>query len=705
MKLSILSILFALCTSAMAVPVMPGVKQKILLENGMEVMAELRGDEFAHYWCTDAGKLYRESKGKYLPTTIEEMRSVATANRAKEFAGVSADGVLKSRAGNSVQRSSVTGNKKGLIILVEFPNKRFSMDDPKAYYERFANEENYSEGKHRGSLYDYFKAQSNGKFLLNFEIAGPIMMPNDYEYYGKDEDYNTDANVGQMIITAIGKILNTTDWENLDWNDDKEVEQIYLIYAGEGQASGGGSNTIWPHKSRISSQTSNRQPYVVNGMTIDTYALSNEMLDKNVAGMGTVCHEFSHCLGYSDLYDTTGNAGATNTQFGMGTWDLMSSGSHNESGYCPPCYSAYEKWTAGWIEPTEITSEMFSGKIQCGADHGESFIYYSDINKNEYYIMEYREKKGWDSSISGSGLMVMHVDYDPVVFKTYNSPNTLRAGINDHQRMTIYHADNTASKSDEETDLYPFGWLDLLNAKSTPSVIAYNKNSAGISNLLNVKISRIKKHDDGTMSFFFGDPAKAGERYLFAESFDDCVGTGANDGNWLTLKTATGTFVADNAGWEAGYNRGGRHCARIGSSASNANAVSPQITFTGDNELYLKVAPFGATAKTVTLTSDNSAIKLETTSLELTQGGWSEYTVKVTGKGTARLTFTGNAPFYLDDLLVTDLSSTGIGSITADNALPTVKGVFTLSGQRISENSTNLPKGIYIINGKKTIIK
>ena len=75
-------------------------------------------------------------------------------------------------------------------------------------------------------------------------------------------------------------------------------------------------------------------------------------------GIGTICHEFSHCLGYPDMYDTRGNSGTSNTWYGMGTWDLMCSGSYNGNEYCPAGYTAYEKMVGGWIKPVDLSETL-----------------------------------------------------------------------------------------------------------------------------------------------------------------------------------------------------------------------------------------------------------------------------------------------------------------------------------------------------------
>ena len=79
-----------------------------------------------------------------------------------------------------------------------------------------------------------------------------------------------------------------------------------------------------------------------DGVTIDKYAVFNELSGSNtnnIDGIGTVCHEFSHCLGLPDFYETTYTYG----YYGMGSWSLMCSGSYNNDGYTPIGYSAYEK--------------------------------------------------------------------------------------------------------------------------------------------------------------------------------------------------------------------------------------------------------------------------------------------------------------------------------------------------------------------------
>ena len=49
--------------------------------------------------------------------------------------------------------------------------------------------------------------------------------------------------------------------------------------------------------------------------------------------------------------------------------------------------------------------------------------------------------------------------------------------------------------------------------------------------------------------------------------------------------------------------------------------------------------------------------------------------------------------------------STGINTTVATNAEAFVKGIFTLTGVKVGNSMKNLKKGLYIVNGKKYLVK
>ncbi|MBO7067858.1 MAG: M6 family metalloprotease domain-containing protein [Bacteroidaceae bacterium] len=685
-------------TASKADRAMKGIWETITLTNGSQVRAELQGDEHFHFWQSESGEKYLLSEGKCKLATGEEINKRATAAYTSYL---QAEAKIRKKSPLMKAQSHMTGHKKGLIILVEFSDLSFSMENPSEFFTRMANEEGFVSGSQKGSIRDYFINQSNGKFVLDFDVAGPYKLLQPYSFYGKDgENGNIDVNVKQMITQAVGMAGNEVNYKDYDWDGDDEVEQVYIIYAGGGQATGGGADTVWPHKSSISGGSLSDRTMVMDGVIIDNYACSNEMYGKKPAGIGTICHEFSHCLGYPDMYDVRGNEGETNTWYGMGSWDLMNSGSHNSNGYCPAGYTGWEKWQAGWIAPIVLNEDKIVEGMTPQSEHGESYIIYNAGNPNEYYMLDNRQKTSWDRALAGTGLLIMHVDYDPRRFVVHGRPNT-PVDDNDHQHITIIHADNKTGDNDEEGDPYPYGNNNSLSNITTPAATVYNRNTDG-SNFMNIKISEITQNEDGTISFVFGDKAKADKSILLSETFDNCKGTGGNDGTWLTMRTAVGEFKPDNEGWEAAYIKGGYLCARVGDKASNAKLQFPALEFKDKTVLSFCAAPFAQEGTmTLNVSTDDTGLKIATPSFALTPQEFIICETEIEGSGTAHIILQADCRFYLDNVVVKSDDTDAIDSLKSDGRYSIANGPFyDLSGRKVN---SQLKKGVYIINGKKVL--
>lgn len=700
MKRTILSLCFSLLfLASYAVPAERGIMRKIKLADGKQIMVELRGDEFVHFWEAGDGTRYLRNAERFVPTNDEQIAYMANERRS-----VLLDGHASPiRKANASQRSAkpIVGKKKGLIILVQFPDVKFSMADPNAYFNRVANEQDVSIGKQKGSLRDYFLAQSNGQFELDFDIAGPYTLGQPSSYYGADDEYSGhDQRAGDMICQGALAAAGDFNMADYDWDGDGEVEQIFVLYAGEGQATSGVDDQVWPHKSNISAWSySGHKPLTLDGVKVDVYACSNEMRGGFVAGIGTICHEFSHCLGFPDMYDTTHNSGATKTNYGMGTWDLMNSGNYNGSSYVPAGYTSWEKWVAGWITPIELKGDMRVADMKPMSQNGDAYIVYNQGNRNEYYLFENRKKEGWDNGLSGEGMLILHVDYDSRIFGL-NCPNTFVYG-NDRQRMTIFHADNSDGLGDEQGDPFPQPGITAFSNTTTPAAAVYNRNSDG-SNFMNISLSRITRNNDGYISFFFGDANNADSSILLSETFDKCVGTGANDNNWMTFKVGVGSFVPDMEGWMGSYMMGAYHCARFGDKASTASVTSPEFTVDGEAVLEFRAAPYAKEGTMVLeVKSDNPDVALSETKFQLVEKEWTDCKATITGKGKLHLNFTPDCRLYLDDVLVTSTKQTDAINEVSLTKSPYVHGIYNMNGQQVEK----MQRGIYIKDGRKVLVK
>lgn len=508
-------------------------KKTLTLADGTQVVATLMGDEYMNWWQADNGMRYvesQENEGVYvaanmdiMTATAEMRRAQVGEKRAKRLNSVRKAADLSSFGGQQrvqIGDEHVTyeGKKKGIIILVQFPNQKFEEGHDNAYYKMVANEKGLThKDGYVGSVSDYFLSQSNGKFELDFDIAGPYTLSHTSSYYGKNDGANIDVKVGYMIQEGCdAAVADGFNFNDYDWDGDGYADQVFVLYAGLGEASGGDAKTVWPHEYQIRYTCVGKVlNYTTEGKgKVDTYACANEMErvineytgqytnETKLAGIGTICHEFSHCLGFADMYDTS-NGG----NYGMGFFDVMSSGSYNGGGFVPCNYTAYERIYAGWTEPIVLEDHPASVKaMKSTQDYGRPFIIYNDKHKDEFFTLENREQKGWDAALYGGGMMITHVDYDQSVWGV----NHVNASASDHQRCTIFHADNDDNGQDLgsiQNDLYPYmvsGMVmnDELTDDSRPAAKLYNRNADGTKNM-GKPVTAIRKNADGTMSFDF----------------------------------------------------------------------------------------------------------------------------------------------------------------------------------------------------------
>lgn len=676
-----------------AVPAKRGQWKTIRTADGTEVRAELVGDEFGHCWRTADGRCFtrNEQSGLYQTVSLQKLQAHADSLRRlsgrKIMTGTTAP---QTRASLGGAHDPYIGTKKGLIILVSFPDMPFREGHDRQLYNRIANEEGFtSSDGFRGSVSDYFKAQSNGQFNLTFDVVGPYEMPNSYIYYGKNGTYANDVNVKTMIREACKKADEEVNFADYDWDNDGAVDQVFVLYAGRGEATGGGENTIWPHESELGYYP----PLYLDNKRISTYACSNEMeSETGIAGIGTICHEFSHCLGLPDMYDV--NYGGN---FGMNCWSVMASGNYNGKSFIPCGYTSYERMYAGWKQPVELKAGMTVTDMKALCDNGETYIMYNEGHPDEYYLFENRQRTGWDSGLPGEGLLVLHVDYNSEQW-SFNQVNTT-AG---HQRCTIIPADNVASEGSTANDPYPAKGNTSLTPTSVPANTLFNKNLDGTL-FMSKSVIGIRQNADGTVAFNVINNSEIGsnkpEGAVFYESFDLCNGQGGNDGNWGGSGVAMATLTPDNSGWTGTSGFGADRCAKFGTNRQNGKATTPEFTIDSETVLTFKAAPWTGEGEVLTLSVNSGTATLSDTEFTMEQGKWNTFSTKLSGTGAVSVTFKSNrCRFFLDDVTAIPSSLSAISEVVT-GAAGSNGAFYNLNGQRVSPNT----KGILIHNGKKFV--
>ena len=465
-------LVMAFCLMAMPLEAVPAKRVWMLatLADGTQQEVLPCGDEFGHYFITaDGQRLTMGSDGRLHGGSIND--GIAAARRS------SANQRRRSRKA-SASTNSYIGSKKGLILLVSFKGQQFANQSAaQSIWSRVANEVGYTNtyGRGCGSLHDYFFDQSYGQFDLTFDVVGPVALPHPYAYYGKNDENGVDVNVGQMVYEACVAVDSEVDFNRYDWNGDGEVEQVYLVYAGfgENEFSSTMPDLIWPHQSALDDMMLDTGPLYLDGVHVNTYACSNELMSgRQQAGIGTACHEFSHCLGLPDMYNTETGHGV------LDTWDVMDHGNYNDNTWTPVAYSAYERYSCGWLTPYELNSGLTVTAMMPLTQQPQAFLVRNDAFNagcDEYYLIENRQKEKWDAYLPGSGLLVWHVNYDAMQWwsnTVNNNPEQLGVAI-------IPAGGNRSSSSAAYPAVVKGALRNSLTDTSTPAAMVYNKNKNG----------------------------------------------------------------------------------------------------------------------------------------------------------------------------------------------------------------------------------
>lgn len=499
-----------------AVPAKPGII-KYPTANGDSISVYLHGDERNHYFMSiDGYMLLRNEENcfQYAIVTGDQIKSsgVIAADPGKRSVDAEAllSSIRKDAPFEAMARTSAISKKKYsarvapeagestfptkgsphvCIILVEFADNSFSVANPAQAFNNVFNQPGYNLNGATGSVSDFFHASSNGQFTPVLDVLGPVKLPKNMSYYGGNDWAGNDKAPEEMVIDACTILDPTVDFSVYDTDNDGIIDNVYVVYAGYGEAQGAPSNTIWPHSWAVYNGAG-RTKYL-DGKLLDHYATSNELRGKSgkvIDGIGTFCHEFSHVMGLPDLYATS-----YTSAFTPGNYSLMDHGSYNNNSNTPPTHSGYERYCLGWIEPKVLdTPETVTLKPISEEGHYNDVCIIKTPKTNEYFILENRQKQSWDAYIPGHGMLIWHIDYNPTVWASNKCNNTPG-----RQYIDIEEADNIQSESTRSGDTFP-GTKNITSFTDDthPSMLTWDNTK------LNAPITGIQENN-GEISFLF----------------------------------------------------------------------------------------------------------------------------------------------------------------------------------------------------------
>lgn len=460
----ILAVLFMTAAfSSRAVPAKPGV-MVFTQPDGTVVEASMIGDEHFHFYETPSGELLlRDADGfirrasltsagelstSGVPTGVATPVAEATAIRraiASRRAAIKEESVARRRVAPAPIPLDfpTTGVVKGLIIMAEFQDVKFSSKATRELYDRKINEPGYSDESTYGSVIDYFTTQSSGRFTPKFDVVGPVTLPHDRKWYGETErldDLFRDACKGADEAGV--------DFTQYDVNNDFFVDFVFVIFAGHGEAQGGPAECIWPAMKDLSNSVYDYFDF----MNLGVAACACELKGKdgeNLDGIGTICHEFSHILGLADIYDSSQQGG-----HGMAHFDIMDRGTYNDDQVTPSGYTAMDKYTLGWLEPDILETPAKGITLDSFEKTNKAYFIVNPKNTNEYFTLENRRQEGWDKGLPNHGLVISYCHYDQQHWRRNTVNAVMMAG---YEHVRIVAADNVWSEegNNEAGDPFP----------------------------------------------------------------------------------------------------------------------------------------------------------------------------------------------------------------------------------------------------------
>lgn len=458
--------------------------------DGTTITVYLHGDENFHWYTDVQGNILKRDGNDFTKLDVDPQIYVAQGVKVAQTRAVSRESIA-----TSASLFPFTGSPRAVVILAQYPDRKFSVPNPRKSFDQYLNaieghpvDLGLREDLNYGSVKQYFMAQSDGAYTPQFDVYGPITLPQNMAYYGGTANKGSDENYIPLVIDACTAMNDSLDFSLYDQDGNGKIDLVYVIYAGYGQSNGGPNDTMWPKSFGVSSATT------FDGKGLSRCGISNELNGyegaygyntttanpsknfdtavKRINGIGLFCHEFSHCLGLPDLYPST-LSGANDNQ-GMEDWSVMDNGCYVSGGYCPRGYTVWEREAFGWDNINTIGT---AGQYKLTDIKGQRAVKVVNPAKStEYFVLELFEDKEWNQRMARigttynpttSGLLIYHVDYNASDFSlTRNNVNN-KVG---HPKMTVIPADGRLVSSyrvkenvTSSDDVTPLEYMQSIN--------------------------------------------------------------------------------------------------------------------------------------------------------------------------------------------------------------------------------------------------
>ena len=314
---------------------------------------------------------------------------------------------------NVLSKPTASGAQKTIrvcVLLVDFTDNTASSGAQANLTPATVEQILFSQGvTQHGSMTDFYLENSYGQFLIDGDVFGWFRMPKTYaQYTGSNSGMQTaEPNARTLTKDAVIAADPTVNFAPYDNDANGVVDAVFIVHAGPGAEETGSPGQIWSHR------WSTVAPVVTgDGKSVLNYIAVPEEVLGGALRVGVYAHEFGHILGLPDLYDVNQNSNAP----GLGNWSLMAGGSWNDAQRTPAqfdgwCKHVLDSLHGSFGKTIEVTGNLTD--LVLNASMSDSIRYRMKIPGGfgrEYFIIENRQKVGFDEFIPGSGLMILHCD-------------------------------------------------------------------------------------------------------------------------------------------------------------------------------------------------------------------------------------------------------------------------------------------------------
>jgi len=468
---------------------------------------------------------------------------------------------MKPNTPSVVNGPGMTGPFRALCLLVDFSDNVSQVTPIKFDTLIFADKS--------GTVRNYYQEVSYGQVdLITLDLPSSSdwqRAPETYAYYvdggysiNSAYPHNSQA-LCEDLVDAADSIIDFSQYDN---DGDGYVDVVMIVHAGPGAEFTGSVDDIWSHKWSINARSK-------DGVYIHDYTVMPEYwISPGDMTIGVFCHELGHAFGLPDLYDTDGSS------YGTGRWSLMSTGSWNGTrGNSPAHLDAWSRIQIGWAAPTNISGNITDVSIPDVETNPTIYrLWTSGAVGDEYFLVENRQRLGYDSYLPGQGLLIWHIDE-----AAGNNRNEWYPGHTDNGHYMValeqaddqYHLEQGLSTGDTG-DPYPgatnnqsFGPASLPSsdgyAEASSFVAVTNISSSAPTMTANFTVSFASDNDD--------DPIIALPKFSLGQNYPNPFNPSTRFD--FTLPSAGDVQIEI-------YNLLGQHVARVASGTYQAgtHAVS-----------------------------------------------------------------------------------------------------------------------------------